>query len=420
MSGRPVQGARARIENRQGEIRAMHAFLRLGAAGLAIAFLPVAGAAAQTQGDLAQRVRALEQKVEQSGAAARAAATAPAQKALTIVSWGGSYTRSQMLAYVKPFRSRTGEWAAMETYGGGLDEIRTQVETENVVWDVVDFEQSDLIKGCREGLLEKLDHGALAAGADGAAAAEDFIPGALTECGVGQMVWSTVVAYDGSRIEGDRPAALADFFDLDRFPGKRGLRRDPRVAMEWALMADGTAPGEVYATLEKEEGQQRAFSVLDRIRRSIVWWSTGSEPVQLLDSGEVVMTSVWNGRMYRPMVEEGKDYAIVWDGQLWDIDSWGVPRGSANLDKAMDFIAFATGSRQLAEQTKHITYGPARGSAMALVDDDTKAMLPTAAANMANALQTDADWWASHHQELSAKFEQWLAEGRRGLSGSAR
>ena len=58
------------------------------------------------------------------------------------------------------------------------------------------------------------------------------------------------------------------------------------------------------------------------------------------------MTSAWNGRMYRPMVEEGKDYAIVWDGQLWDIDSWGIPRGSANLAKAMDFIAFATSSVQ--------------------------------------------------------------------------
>lgn len=57
---------------------------------------------------------------------------------------------------------------------------------------------------------------------------------------------------------------------------------------------------------------------------------------------------------------------------------------------------------------------------MALVDDDTKAMLPTAEENMANALQTDADWWATHQDELSAKFEQWLAEGRRGLSGSAR
>ena len=370
----------------------MHPFLRLGAAGLAIALLPVSGAVAQ----------------------------APVAKDLTVVSWGGSYTRSQMLAYVKPFRSRTGEWVAMETYHGGLDELREQVETENVVWDVVDFELSDLIRGCREGLLEKIDHGALQAGADGGTVAEDFIPGALTECGVGQMIWATVVAYDGTQIEGERPDALADFFDLRKYPGKRGLRRDPRVVMEWALMADGVAPGDVYATLETEAGQARAFSVLDGIRTSIVWWAAGSEPVRLLDSGEVVMTSVWNGRMYRPMVEEGKDYAIVWDGQLWDIDSWGIPRGTANLAKAMDFIAFATSPAQLAEQTKHITYGPARRSAMALVEDGKRAMLPTAAANMATALQMDAGWWASRHEELSAKFEQWLVRDRRGPSGSAR
>ena len=370
----------------------MRSLFRLAAAGLAIVLLQAAGPAA----------------------------LASPQKDLTVVSWGGAYTRSQMLAYVKPFRSRTGEWVAMETYNGGLDEIREQVETENVVWDVVDFELSDLIRGCREGLLEKIDHGGLAPGGGGAPAAEDFIPGALTECGVGQMVWATVVAYDGGRLEGDRPAALADFFDVKKFPGKRGLRRDPRVAMEWALMADGVAPAEVYATLETEEGQARAFDVLDRIGTRIVWWKSGSEPVGLLDSGAVVMTSVWNGRMYRPMVEEGKDYAIVWDGQLWDIDSWGIPKGTDNLAKAMDFIRFATSSAQLAEQTRYISYGPARVSAMALVADETKAMLPTAAANMANALQMDAGWWATHHAALSAKFEEWLSKGRRGLSGSAR
>ena len=79
----------------------MHSFLRLGAAGLAVALLQVAGASAQS----------------------------PVHKELTVVSWGGTYTRSQMLAYVKPYRSRIGEWVAMETYGGGLDEIREQVET---------------------------------------------------------------------------------------------------------------------------------------------------------------------------------------------------------------------------------------------------------------------------------------------------
>ena len=370
----------------------MHSLIRSGATCLAIALLQAPGAAAHDS----------------------------PHKDLTVVSWGGSYTRSQMLAYVKPFRSLSGEWVAMETYSGGLDEIREQLETENVVWDVVDFELSDLIRGCREGLLEQIDHGTLAAGADGVPAAEDFIPGALTDCGVGQMVWATVVGYDAGRFDGEPPDGLADFFDMKKYPGNRGLRRDPRVVMEWALMADGVAADQVYATLESDEGRARAFGVLDRIRNGIVWWTSGSEPVELLESGAVAMTSVWNGRMHRPMVEEGKDFAILWDGQLWDIDSWGIPKGTDNRARAMEFIEFATGSAQLAEQTKHIPYGPARVSAMALVDEATKAMLPTAQANMATALQMNADWWATHHAELSAEFEAWLAKGRRGLSGSAR
>ena len=379
-------------ENRIGEIEAMRSLVRLGAACAVLALSQVSGALAHES----------------------------PQKDLTVVSWGGAYTRSQMLAYVKPFRFRSGEWVAMETYNGGLDEIRDQIETENVVWDVVDFELSDLIRGCREGLLEKIDHGLLPAAGNGTSSAEDFIPGALTECGVGQMVWATVVAYDENGFDGKRPSRLADFFDVQTFPGKRGLRRDPRVNMEWALMADGVAADQVYVALETEEGQARAFGVLDRIRNGIVWWTSGSEPVELLDSGTVAMTSVWNGRMYRPIVEEGKDFAIIWDGQLWDIDSWGIPKGSANFDKAMEFIVFATRAPRLAEQTKYISYGPARMSAMPLVREETKAMLPTAEANMANALQMDAAWWATRHAELSEKFEEWLAKGGRGLSGSAR
>lgn len=346
--------------------------------------------------------------------------SAAPQKALTVVSWGGNYTRSQMLAYVKPFRKHRSQWVAMETYGGGLDELREQVETENVVWDVVDFELSDLIRGCQEGLLEKIDHGTLTPGVDGTPPAQDFMEGALTECGVGQTVWSTVVAFDSEAMGDNPPTQIADFFDVKKFPGKRGLRRDPRIVMEWALIADGVPLDEVYATLGTEEGRKRAFSVLDRIKSSIVWWSDGEKPVELLGSGDVVMTSVWSGRMFRPIIEDGKSFSILWDGQVWDIDSWGIPKGTYNKGRAMDFIRFATGSQRLADQAKYIAYGPTRFSAMPLVEEAVRPLLPTSDENMANALQTDAVWWAANHEELSAEFESWFAAGGRGLAGTAR
>ncbi len=383
--------------------------------------LGLLGAGAAGSGALAQDEATTATAVTAATTAPSSPASSPSSiKDLVVVSWGGSYTRSQMLAFINPYRDAIGEWVEMETYTGGLDQIRAQVRSANVTWDVVDFEQSDLLRGCAEGLLTKIDHSTLPAGADGTPAAQDFIEGALTDCGVGQAVWATVIAYDTEAVGGTPPATLADFFDARKFPGGRGLRRDPRVAMEWALLADGVAPGQVYAVLDTEDGRARAFRMLNRIRNNIVWWSDGDEPVELLREDDVVMTAVWNGRTYGPIVEESEPIALVWDGQVWDIDSWGIPAGSYNLKKAMDFIAFSTGSERLADQTKYISYGPGRKSSMAFVSDDVKAHLPTSEEHLANALQINAEWWAQNIDAVRVEFENWIVAGGRGLSGSAR
>ena len=49
----------------------------------------------------------------------------------------------------------------------------------------------------------------------------------------------------------------ADFFDLERFPGKRGLPKGARRNLEWALMADGVELNNIYQTLES--GHERAL-----------------------------------------------------------------------------------------------------------------------------------------------------------------
>ena len=70
------------------------------------------------------------------------------------------------------------------------------------------------------------------------AAVDDFIPGAITDCAVANIVWSTIFAYDTSVI-GDGPTTIADFYDLAKYPGKRGMRKTPKANLEMALMADG-------------------------------------------------------------------------------------------------------------------------------------------------------------------------------------
>jgi len=107
---------------------------------------------------------------------------------LTVVSWGGAYTKSQVEAYHKPWMAKTGKAIVSEDYGGGIAEIKAQVESGNVTWDVVDVELSDAIRACDEGLLETIDHSILPPAPDGTPATEDFLPGTLHDCAVANIV----------------------------------------------------------------------------------------------------------------------------------------------------------------------------------------------------------------------------------------
>ena len=342
--------------------------------------------------------------------------TGMASDAITVVSWGGAYTASQVEAYHKPFTTETGIAINSEDYNGGLAQVRAQVEANNVTWDVVDVEMSDAVRGCDEGLLEPIDVSMLPPAPDGTPASEDFIDGALMDCAVANIVWSTIYAYDKDKFTGNRPGTMADFFDVAKFPGKRGMRKSPKANLEMALIADGVPPGEVYGVLGTQAGIDRAFAKLDSIKDSVVWWEAGAQPPQMLADGEVVMTTAYNGRIFNAQVKENRNFAIVWDGQIFDVDLFVVPKGAKNKEAAMRFVAFATGTKPLADQAKYISYGPARKSSAPLVstyagtDIDMKPHMPTAPANFRTALQNDFEWWADHQDEMNEKFNAWLAK----------
>lgn len=333
---------------------------------------------------------------------------------LTVVSWGGAYTKSQVEAYHKPWMAKTGKAIISEDYNGGLAEVKAQVEAGNVTWDIIDLELSDAIRGCDEGLFEEIDPSILPDGADGTPAAEDFVEGSIHDCAVANIVWSTIFAYDKS-VLAEGPTSLADFYDLEKFPGKRGLRKNPKPNLEMALIADGVPHDEVYDMMQTEEGINRAFAKLDTLKGHVVWWEAGAQPPQLLADGEVVMTTAYNGRIFNAAIGEGQEFEVVWDGQVLDFDLWAIPKGAPNLENALDFLAFSTATEQLAAQASWIAYGPARKSAGPLVglynDGKTEMAphMPTAEANMTTALVTGHEYWADNQDELDERFNAWLA-----------
>ena len=339
-----------------------------------------------------------------------------AAETITVTSFGGAFSQSQIEAYQKPFMKETGVTVNAEVYNGGLAEIRAQVQSGNVTWDVVDVEKQDLTGACDEGLLEIIDPAILAASPDGVPATKDFIPGALHECGVATIVWTTIVAYDDTKFPGEKPSKLADFFDVKKFPGMRGISKRPVVALEFALMADGVPPKDVYSTLSTPAGVDRAFKKLDSIKANLIFWEAGAQPPQMLADGEVVMTTAYNGRIFNAQVKENKPFVIIWDHQVYNMDYYAILKDTKNIKTALEFLKYATTTKALADQASWISYGPTRKSSVPLIktytgtDIQMAPHMPTAPANFKNALATDNEWWADHQDEILKRYSAWMAK----------
>ncbi|XWN29880.1 MAG: ABC transporter substrate-binding protein [Devosia sp.] len=343
--------------------------------------------------------------------------TAMADDSLTVVSWGGAYTESQVKAYSEPFTEKTGvEILNEDKSNQALAGIRSQVEAGNVTWDIVDMLQADAQRACDEGLVVEIPHDEwLSPAPDGSPATEDFIENTLGDCFVPTILYATMFAYNKEAFPEGGPTTIADVWDTENFPGTRAFEKIPQKNLEWALIADGVSHDEVYDVLATEEGQDRAFAKLDELKGSIIWWEAGAQPPQLLADGEATIASAYNGRIFNAQVNENQPFEIIWNGQMFEADGWVIPVDNADLDLAKEYLKFSTDTQRLADQAKYIAYAPARKSSGPLVSTheatgvDMSTHMPTNPENFEDAIRFDVEFWADYGDSLEERFNAWLS-----------
>jgi putative spermidine/putrescine transport system substrate-binding protein len=337
---------------------------------------------------------------------------AQAQSSLKIATWAGAYAEAQKVAIFDPFSKDTGTKidASLQVGAAGIS---------GADWDVADLASADATAMCDKGLLEVIDPATLQAGSDGTAANADFLPGGIGKCSIGGLAWSSVILYtaDNKDAKGKilpGPKSVKDLFDVVKFPGKRGLPRNPRYVLELAMLADGVPAGEVYRLLGTEAGRKRAFKRLSTIRSQIIWWNEPAEAIDALKKKTVLMTLGFSGRAFMEIATGTKPIRILWDSQIYDIDVWAVSKTSRNKADALKFIAYASSSEKMADSARQLPYGPMRRSAVGMVGNhailgtDLKPFLPTYPDNFTSALRLDGAFWRQNEAELAVRLDNWI------------
>lgn len=342
-------------------------------------------------------------------------------KSLRVASWGGAYAEAQAIAVFAPFSRDSGIAVDLTQHQASRSLAGTDID-----WDVADLPAHVVEAACSAGLLEPIDASALEQGADGAAPAADFFAGGLSRCGVASVAWSTVILANAASFPEQQPASLADFFDIDRFPGERALPRSPKYVFELALLADGVAPAEVYKLLATAAGVNRAAARLKTISKDIYWWNTPAESLDIVKSRKAAMTLTYSGRAFMDIAEAGlaptpKPLIAIWEGQIYDVDMWAIAKASKAKAAALDFVRQASRPDRIAETARWLPYGPMRRSAIALVGDHASLgmpmapLLPTSQENFGRSLMINGTFWNQYEAELVVRFEELLATGFAGI-----
>ncbi len=304
----------------------------------------------------------------------------------------------------EPFRKETGiKVIGIPSNVEPIAEIKTMVDTGEYKWNMACLGNRAIPVLGQQGYLE-----AHRLGNDDVV--KTIMPHLLSDYSVGMNVYSIVLAYRTDAFKGrPTPKTWKDFWDVERFPGRRSLRQIPFDTIEEALLADGALPTAIYPC-----DLNRAFHSLDRIKPHIsVWWQNTPQAEQLLKTGEVDLMPAFIISALSA-IDAGAPVAFSWDQHIYGYDNWTILKGTPNVDACRQFIRFATDPER---QARLIPYGisPTQPSALEKdilernrIDPRSVKLLSTYPDNLKKGLPSDGLYWANKHSAIIERFNQWI------------
>lgn len=321
-----------------------------------------------------------------------------AEESIAVASWGGVYQEALRKAFYDPTANQLGITINEFTEQSGVADIRTQVKSGAIQWDIVELYGGGCQQAANEGLLEPLDYHVINA---------DGVPKSLVqEHWIGFDAYSTVIAYNKEKYKDNPPKTWADFFDTKKFPGTRALSGFGADAnAEAALMADGVPMDKIYPL-----DLDRALKKLTELKPDVaVWWQSGSQQAQLAVNQEVDMLAVWVSRI-DDAIKQGAPFAYTYNQGIMDIECLVVPKGSTKKELAMKVINSFVSPDLQANLPQYIPYGPMNQKAYETgkISPEMMKNSVTSPDNIKLQVFMDKPWWAEHGQEAQEKWDAFL------------
>jgi len=303
---------------------------------------------------------------------------AMAEETLNVAGSGGGLAQVIKGVFDDPFTAATGIKINALATSNRASALKAMMAAGRTTWDISELNPIDYATASLSGWLMPLDWARIDP--------DNMLPAnaKLTAAGI-SATYSTILAVRTDKLpDGKTMRSWADFWDVETFPGPRAQQNQPIDNLEFALLADGVAPGDIYTVLATPEGIDRAFAKLDEIKPHVVaWWTAGAQPVQMLSDGEVDYTSAW--------------LAII--------------KGTEKQEIAEQYLRFfLTDPKRAAQFVSMVPYPPLVNGLYDEIDPVKGKILPTHPDNVAGQFVTDAVFWGQNLSAIKERWQEWILE----------
>lgn len=322
-------------------------------------------------------------------------------KTLTIVSWGGGYQKAQSEEVWQPAAKKLGIELIEETYNG-LADIRLRVRSGAVSWDIVSIGAGGAARAAAEDLLTPIDYSVVQT--------ENLMPDYASKNWLGGDLYSTALAWRSDVYGDNAPQNWADFWDVEKFPGKRAYRNQSLGHLEPALLAEGVAAEDVYKELSTDAGLKEAINKVASLKPHIAtFWASGAHQAQYLKDGVIDMTSAWSGQII-PLIEAGQPIDLTFNQAILDADAYVVPKGAPSEKLAMAFLNEISKAEYQAAFSNRMPYGAVNELAYTsgAISEERAKLLPSSPKNVATQLSLNSEWWKENQTRAEKLYQEMI------------
>jgi putative spermidine/putrescine transport system substrate-binding protein len=305
-------------------------------------------------------------------------------KSVIVATYGGTTEEARRKVFWDSFTERTGVKVVAPEITGSLgdDQLNGKVKSR---WDAFHASSYQVIFSLKEGTKPLIK----------VPMTEDLTPDYARD----YMWQSFLVGYVAANLKGafdTTPSTPADFFDLSKFPGKRAWPTNYYVdgVKEWALIADGVSPDELYP-LDLERANARIESIWD----DLVFYEAYPQIPTFLKSKTVAMAWGPSG-IFSALPSKGVDVEILWDNVVTSWNNEAVIPSPPNEDAVLALSAWCTDPARQAQFCEATRYGPPSQAAFDKMSADVKGELPNSPGRNGNPINDQ--YYRDNYNELYA------------------